>query len=72
MRTLEQLHSALATVNVQEVARRSGVNPKTIYRIRQSPEYTPGVRKAERISAALDALAAGVPAPETTSAEAQG
>lgn len=56
MRTLQQLHADLAAVNVQEVARRSGVNPKTIYRIRQSPEYTPGVRNAELISAALDEL----------------
>jgi hypothetical protein len=66
MRTLEQLHTDLADVNVQEVARRSGVNPKTIYRIRQSPEYTPGVRKAERISAALDALATPQPEPATS------
>jgi len=43
-------------VNVQEIARRSGVSAKTIYRIRQSPEYAPSLPLAERINAAIDAV----------------
>lgn len=54
MRTLQQLRADLADQNIQRIAALSGVNPKTIYRIRQRADYTPGVDKVEQISRALD------------------
>jgi hypothetical protein len=56
MRTLLEIHEALQTINVQEVARRSGVIPKTLYRMRQRPDYPVNAKSAELINAALDAL----------------
>ena len=58
MRTQTQLHTELAAVNVQEVSRISGVHSKTLYRIRQNPEYTTNARTAEAVSTALDKIAA--------------
>lgn len=54
MRTQAQLHKDLAGVNVQDIARLAGVSAKTLYRIRQSAEYTTSVKTAEAISRALD------------------
>lgn len=56
MRTQTQLHAELAEANVQEVSRMSGVNAKTLYRIRQNAEYTTSVKTAEAVSKALDRL----------------
>jgi len=58
MRTQTQLHAELAEANVQEVSRISGVHSKTLYRIRQNPEYTTNARTAEAVSTALDKIAA--------------
>jgi len=57
MRTLQRLRADLEGHNVQALAALAGVNAKTIYRIRHSPDYMPGADKVERISAALDRLA---------------
>jgi len=59
MRTLQQLRTALKRQNVQLLARVSKVNPKTIYRIRSSADYMPGIDKVERLSSAIDQLAKG-------------
>lgn len=59
MRTQTQLHAELAEANVQEVSRISGVHSKTLYRIRQNPEYTTSAKTAEAVSNALDRIAAG-------------
>ncbi len=56
MRTLHQLRADLEGQNVQLLAELSTVNAKTIYRIRQNPDYMPGADKVERISNALDLL----------------
>ena len=56
MRTLQQLREALLDQNVQLLSAVSGVNAKTIYRIRQSADYMPGADKVERISRAIDQL----------------
>jgi Holliday junction resolvasome RuvABC DNA-binding subunit len=56
MRTLQQVRDALQAENVQLVSALSGVNPKTIYRMRQLPDYMPGADKVERVSRALDQL----------------
>lgn len=56
MRTLQQLRADLEGQNVQVLAAISLVNAKTIYRIRQNPEYMPGADKVEQISKALDLL----------------
>jgi len=56
MRTKQQLVDDLAGMNVQAVARESGVCAKTLYRIRTSAEYTPSMSTAEKVSAAIDRL----------------
>ncbi|WP_457326533.1 hypothetical protein [Roseateles sp. P5_E11] len=59
MRTLTEIKASLAAANVQEVARRSGVNAKTLYRITNSPpdkQYEPSVVTAQAISEGLDAI----------------
>lgn len=58
MSTAEALRSRVASApNKQAVARASGVSTKQIYRIAKG-ESTPNMRTAERITAALDAMAA--------------
>lgn len=56
MRTLTEIQAALAVSNVQEVARRSKVNAKTLYRITSKPDYKPSVVTAEKVSKALEAM----------------
>lgn len=56
MRTLNILRRDLKRANVEDVAKLAGVSTKTIYRIRTSTSYAPGLDVAERISAALDRI----------------
>ena len=54
MRNKTQLSQALSELTAREVSEVSGVCTKTIYRIRQNPEYSPGMAVAEKLSAAVD------------------
>lgn len=56
MRTLSTLRRDLKRANVEDVAKLAGVSTKTVYRIRQSDTYAPGLDVAERLSAALDVV----------------
>ena len=69
MRTLSTLRRDLKRANVEDVAKLAGVSTKTIYRIRTSANYAPGLDVAERISAALDRVKLG---PMAEPATAQG
>ena len=70
MRTKQQLAEGLAEVNVQALSRLSGVNAKTIYRIRGNAEYNPGTHTAELLSNALDTMLKATKRRRTAKAEA--
>lgn len=56
MLTRKELGEALKLANVDAVAKKANVAPKTIYRIRQNDDYSPTMRVAERLENALLAM----------------
>jgi hypothetical protein len=49
------LKAVLAASNIQELSRLTGINAKTLYRIKSKPRYSTSVRNAELITAAIKA-----------------
>ena len=56
---MSTLSARIRDVDVASLARLSGVAPRTIYRIRQDPSYSPLLRTAEALDAALATIARG-------------
>lgn len=54
---LEPLIAALRAANVEDLARRSGISSKTIYRIRQRASHLPNIGTVMRLRRALEEAA---------------